>query len=105
MNTLLTSCCCDFYFQKIYEVQPKGPYRIGGYSFGAGLAIEMVIQMEASKEKVEKLVLLDGSHNYVAAHTFSHRVKTSQQNLLESQAMVAFSRQFIEVPYQTVRSF
>ncbi|XP_029644700.1 fatty acid synthase isoform X1 [Octopus sinensis] len=92
----------SYYLQKIYEVQPKGPYRIGGYSFGAGLATEIVIQIEASKEKVENLVLLDGSHNYVAAHTFSHRVKTSQLNLLESQAMVAFSRQFIEVPYQTL---
>ncbi|GAB1597533.1 fatty acid synthase-like, partial [Argonauta hians] len=92
----------SYYLQKIYQVQNKGPYRIGGYSFGAGLAIEMAIQIEASKEKVERLILFDGSHNYVAAHTFSHRVKTSQLNLLESQSMVAFSRQFIEVPYQTL---
>ena len=88
-------------FQKISEYQSEGPYRLAGYSFGAGLVTEMAFQLER-EEKLEHLVLLDGSHNYVEAHTSSHREKTSDLSLLESQSMVAFSRHFFEVNYQQV---
>ena len=40
-------------------VQPKGPYCVGGYSFGGVVAFEIARQLEASGEKVEILVLLD----------------------------------------------
>lgn len=90
-----------FLLQKIFEIQSDGPYRLAGYSFGAGLATEMALQLEKNKN-LEHLVLLDGSHNYVEAHTSSHREKTSDLSLLESQSMVAFSRHFFEVNYQQV---
>lgn len=89
----------NYYLQKIFEIQSDGPYRLAGYSFGAGLATEMALQLEKNKQ-LEHLVLLDGSHNYVEAHTSSHREKTSDLSLLESQSMVAFSRHFFEVNYQ-----
>ena len=40
-------------------VQPKGPYSVGGYSFGGVVAFEIARQLEASGEKVALLVLLD----------------------------------------------
>lgn len=61
-----------FYINKIREVVPRGPYRLSGYSFGACVALEMSIQLEKTKE-VESLVLMDGSQDYVAAHTMWHR--------------------------------
>lgn len=39
--------------------QPSGPYRIGGYSFGALVAFEMAAQLEAAGEHVDHLWLLD----------------------------------------------
>ena len=60
------------YIKCIREITPQGPYRLAGYSFGACVAIEMALQLERTKE-VESLILLDGSHTYVQAHTVWHR--------------------------------
>jgi thioesterase domain-containing protein len=43
----------------IRAVQPVGPYRIGGYSFGAILAYEIAAQLVGADEEVELLGLLD----------------------------------------------
>ncbi|WP_434428218.1 thioesterase domain-containing protein [Nannocystis pusilla] len=47
------------YVAAIRQVQPEGPYRIGGWSFGAIVAQEMARQLEADGEQVTHLVLLD----------------------------------------------
>lgn len=62
----------SFYIIKIRDVVPRGPYRLSGYSFGACVALEMSMQLEETSE-VESLVLMDGSQEYVAAHTMWHR--------------------------------
>lgn len=41
------------------SVQPHGPYRLGGWSFGAMLAWEAARQLQAAGEAVEHLILLD----------------------------------------------
>ena len=61
-----------FYIERMREVQPQGPYRVAGYSFGACVAIEMALQLEKTSE-LASLVLLDGSQAYVQAHTTWHR--------------------------------
>lgn len=35
-----------FYLQHVRSVQPKPPYTLLGYSFGAGVAFEMALQLE-----------------------------------------------------------
>ena len=60
------------YIKSIREILPQGPYRLAGYSFGACVAIEMALQLEKTNEG-ESLILLDGSHAYVEAHTVWHR--------------------------------
>ncbi|MFF5290820.1 thioesterase domain-containing protein [Paractinoplanes globisporus] len=40
-------------------VQPAGPYRLGGYSFGGLAAFEMAQQLRAAGETVESLFLID----------------------------------------------
>ena len=47
------------YIQEIRRVQPEGPYRIGGYSFGGLVAYEMAQQLEARGEEVALLGLFD----------------------------------------------
>jgi thioesterase domain-containing protein len=43
----------------VRSVQPQGPYRLGGYSFGGLVAFEMAQQLRASGETVESLFLID----------------------------------------------
>jgi hypothetical protein len=47
------------YLEGIQKHQPKGPYRIAGYSFGAILGLEIAQQLQARDEEVEILFLLD----------------------------------------------
>jgi len=47
--------------QMIRLVQPNGPYRIGGYSFGGIVAYEISSQLLAIEQQVELLALFDSS--------------------------------------------
>jgi aspartate racemase len=47
------------YLREIRRVQPEGPYRIGGYSFGGLVAYEIAQLLQAQNEKVSLLALLD----------------------------------------------
>jgi thioesterase domain-containing protein/acyl carrier protein len=47
------------YLAAIRRVEPAGPYRLGGWSMGGGVAYEMARQLEAAGEEVERLVLID----------------------------------------------
>lgn len=46
------------------RIQPEGPYRIIGYSYGACIGFEIATKLQESDgpNSVEKLILLDGSH-------------------------------------------
>lgn len=47
------------YIKYIQHVRPHGPYKLGGWSFGASVAYEMAVQLSHMGEKVECLYLLD----------------------------------------------
>jgi len=47
------------YLARIREVQPQGPYRLLGWSFGSLVAHEMARQLAAQGERVEWVCLLD----------------------------------------------
>lgn len=47
------------YVREMREVQPEGPYLIGGRSLGGTVAFEMACQLEADGEEVALLALLD----------------------------------------------
>jgi aspartate racemase len=47
------------YLREIRRVQPEGPYRIGGYSFGGLVAYEMAQQLRAQEQEVSLLALFD----------------------------------------------
>ncbi len=49
----------EFYIKTIQEFQPKGPYQIGGWSFGGVVAFEMAQQLLQQGEEVSLLALLD----------------------------------------------
>jgi amino acid adenylation domain-containing protein len=47
------------YLEALREVQPHGPYRLGGWSIGGVIAYEMAQQLRQAGEEVELLALLD----------------------------------------------
>lgn len=47
------------YEAEIREVQPAGPYRVIGYSFGGVAAFELALRLQASGDRVSYLGLLD----------------------------------------------
>ncbi|KAJ7117148.1 hypothetical protein C8R44DRAFT_792013, partial [Mycena epipterygia] len=51
----------DFYYRKIKEAQPTGPYRVGGYSAGAFMACRIAKLLEAGGDEVIQLALIDNS--------------------------------------------
>jgi thioesterase domain-containing protein/acyl carrier protein len=47
------------YIEAIREVQPEGPYHLGGWSFGGAVAFEMARQLRAQGQEVATLALID----------------------------------------------
>uniref|UniRef100_A0A8C7EDZ7 Fatty acid synthase n=1 Tax=Nothoprocta perdicaria TaxID=30464 RepID=A0A8C7EDZ7_NOTPE len=93
-----------YYIDCMKQIQPEGPYRIAGYSFGACVAFEMCSQLQAQQNAshaLNSLFLFDGSHSFVAAYTQSYRAKLTQGNeaALETEALCAFVQQFTGIEY------
>ena len=88
-------------------MQPAGPYRLAGYSFGACIVFEMALQLERAGQHMESLVLLDGSHSYVAAHTqlYKERLTPGDETQAECEALCAFMVQFMTIDYKKVCIF
>jgi amino acid adenylation domain-containing protein len=47
------------YIDALRELQPHGPYRLGGHSLGGRIAFEMARQLEAAGESLSLLAILD----------------------------------------------
>lgn len=98
-NIMLT----DF-FQKIKGIQKSGPYNLVGYSFGASVAFETGVALEAAGEKVS-LVLLDGSPSYVLTHQNAFKNRHSDNKVDDRDAFAYFVLLFKELDYQVVNLY
>ena len=93
-------CMAALFTQRMKMIQPDGVVRLVGYSFGACVAIEMALQLqqeEDSSSSVQSLVLLDGSHSFVAAYTDRTRQRlavTGDVAATETGVICAFISQF-----------
>ncbi|XP_077979410.1 fatty acid synthase-like [Glandiceps talaboti] len=98
----------NYYVKCMKAIQPSGPYRLAGYSFGACVAFEMAVQLEQQgihNDVVNQLILLDGSHSYVAVHTQQYKAKmiAGDDNEKETEAMCAFVQQFTNINYKVLK--
>ncbi|XP_066093790.1 fatty acid synthase [Saccopteryx bilineata] len=96
-----------YYIECIRQVQPEGPYRIAGYSYGACVAFEMCSQLQAQQNPApthNSLFLFDGSHTYVLAYLQSYRAKMTPgcEGEAESEAMCFFVQQFTDAEHGRV---
>ncbi|KIK54393.1 polyketide synthase [Collybiopsis luxurians FD-317 M1] len=76
-----------FYYDKIKEAQPHGPYRLGGYCASALIAYELVYQFQQAGDEISQWVMLDfspaifGSYHFTEAldeETIRTRVPTKE---------------------------
>lgn len=67
----------------VRRVQPKGPYYIGGYSFGGLAAYEMIQQLLRAEEPMGGLVLLDTSNPSVLKWPLKDRILSHWSNARE----------------------
>ncbi|MEM9819924.1 MAG: amino acid adenylation domain-containing protein [Bacteroidota bacterium] len=51
----------SIYVARLQEVDPQGPYQLGGYSMGGMVAYEMAIQLEQKGFEVEQLIMFDAA--------------------------------------------
>jgi amino acid adenylation domain-containing protein len=62
-----------YYIDEIMKVQPRGPYYLGGLSFGGAIAFEMAQQFQARGEAVGLVALMDTNlptwRRYTANHS------------------------------------
>jgi len=85
--------------QRIRTVHSSGPFKIVGYSFGACVAVEIALQLqkETNGGGVSSLVLLDGSHTFVASFTGRKKeriaMESSEIASIETAAICAFITQ------------
>ncbi|XP_054448917.1 fatty acid synthase [Pteronotus mesoamericanus] len=96
-----------YYIECIKQVQPEGPYRIAGYSYGACVAFEMCSQLQAQQSPTpthNSLFLFDGSHSYVLAYTQSYRAKLTPgcEHEAETEAICFFVQQFTDTEHNKV---
>ncbi|WKY15735.1 hypothetical protein Q1695_000877 [Nippostrongylus brasiliensis] len=100
------------YIKEMKKIQPVGPYRIVGYSYGACIGFEMATMLQESDgvSSVERLILLDGSHLYMQTYRNVYRMAfgvtgdTLVNNpLFESEIMCAMTLRFANVDYKKFR--
>ncbi|CAH0584002.1 unnamed protein product [Chrysodeixis includens] len=86
------------YVQHVRALQPQPPYTLLGYSFGAGVAFEMALQLEKAGCET-RLVLVDGSPAYVATHTTRGKQKRATRSAQtdEADALAYFIQLFKDV--------
>lgn len=98
--------------QVLKTIQPCGPYRLVGYSYGACVGFEMATKLQSTegKDAVESLILLDGSHHYMQTYRKVYRRSfgvigedLANNPLFESEIIVAITMRFANVDYKKMR--
>lgn len=67
----------SFYLKHIKEIQPHGPYLIGGASFGASVAAQISHLLKQNNEEIASIIVLDGWGVYPNTLLDDHYFKTS----------------------------
>ncbi|MCI0720529.1 MAG: amino acid adenylation domain-containing protein [Acidobacteria bacterium] len=81
------------YLKDVKTISPRGPYFLGGHSFGGLVAFEMARQLKDRGEQVGLLVLMDSTPSSPVATTRFNRERSIRCNGLLSQIRRNF-RQF-----------
>jgi len=79
----------EHYFDLLRQVQPKGPYRMVGYSFGGSVALGLATKLIAAGEKVEYIGLVDVYPPEQQQWKKPSQAELDQQVMAERQQLLA----------------
>ncbi|MEM7747013.1 MAG: SDR family NAD(P)-dependent oxidoreductase, partial [Pseudomonadota bacterium] len=71
---------------ELRQIQPHGPYLIGGFSGGGLVAFEMARQLREAGEEVAALVMLDTPFPAPVELSFADKLRMKQQELMRDKA-------------------
>lgn len=86
-----------FYLKSMKSIEVQDPILLGGYSFGASVAFEMALLLEAQGRRVH-LFLIDGAPDFVRIRTSMYRSKKGDAD--ECDAFAYFITLFKTVDHQ-----
>ncbi|MFK8101397.1 MAG: amino acid adenylation domain-containing protein [Saprospiraceae bacterium] len=88
------------YIQAMQEVQPEGPYILGGYSFGAKVAYEMAVQLSQANQKVGLLSIFDAPAPHIQEKL--ELPSTSEEWMVGTASVLAelYGQQTLELPVE-----
>lgn len=91
------------YISEIRAVQPHGPYRLGGYSFGGLLAYEIASQLLAAGEEVGMLAIFDTA-NPVYYRNLPSKEKNRMRRIHRSEVVSRYASYLIEGKLEAARA-
>ncbi len=94
------------YLREIREIQPDGPYHLGGFCFGAYVALEAARQLEQEGNEVAVLACFDTDGRWRMSRSFSKGLALHFQSLeqLRGRARIAYLAQRAAYRLRRVRS-
>nr|NP_001137778.2 fatty acid synthase 1, isoform C [Drosophila melanogaster]ACL82985.2 fatty acid synthase 1, isoform C [Drosophila melanogaster] len=94
-----------FFIKQLRTVQPKGPYKLAGYSFGCLLTYVMAGILEETNE-VANVIMLDGAPSYVNWYTSSFKQRytdgTNADNDNQSYGLAYFGIVLANIDYKAL---
>ncbi|XP_062142806.1 fatty acid synthase [Drosophila sulfurigaster albostrigata] len=92
-----------FYIKQLRTVQPKGPYKLAGYSFGCLLTYVMAGLLEETNE-IASIIMLDGAPTYVNWFTssFKQRYTVDDDNSKQSYGLAYFGIVLANIDYKAL---
>jgi aspartate racemase len=92
------------YIAEIRQVQPNGPYFIGGYSFGGWAAYEIARKLREAGDEVALLAILDTHcRTGTPSLSLSARISLAREHARSKRQLGAFSTKFGETVVNSVR--
>jgi FkbH-like protein len=82
-----------FYIEQIRNIQPQGPYFLGGMCAGGVIAFEMALQLQKQGEKIAVLALIDSAAIGIAKQTKG----------VNEQRLNRFSSAFVQTGHLSVK--
>ncbi|PNK21304.1 amino acid adenylation domain-containing protein [Cylindrospermopsis raciborskii] len=92
------------YINTIREIQPHGPYLLGGHSLGGLIAFAMASQLEAMGEQIERVLIIDTHPPMPTDETIASLEDNAGIICFMVEQIALFFNKNVTINYQTISS-
>ncbi len=93
-----------YYIHAIQEVQPQGPYLLGGHSFGGQVVVEMAQQLQKQGEEIALLVIFDSPAPLPRPKPRELDWDDAQWLILLAETIEIWQQKKLEMSYDAIQS-